>query len=191
MNSASQSESVRAAAVLAEADRLTRQGRRLASPTWFALLCVATTVLAAVPFALLVGDGVGQPVYWTVAGTVSAAACAWFYQTRDARVPERVGLPVLGIGAAMLIGSVAVVWIGSGDLLLVPWAVLSAGLGLLALAWRSWAAGVVCAAGLLTLAVVGPADFDRAEIVLALVIGITAALAVFVELVRESAESRR
>lgn len=175
------------ATLLDDVERWDRAGRRMASPVWFALLCVGATVLASVPAALLIDSSNGLVLYWSVIAPLTAVASGWYFQTRGAHPPERAGIVVLLAGVSMLAGVLALVWFGSGSFAHVtPWIVLGAGFGLFALAWRSWTAGAVAASSLVTSAIVGITDLDKGEVLLALVVGLVAIVGTFVELVRES-----
>lgn len=181
MDSASQSESTRE--LLDDVTRLSRQGWRRASPAWFALLLVSTTVLAAVPVTLLLGTDGGP--YWLVAGPTSAVLAGWFFATRRAQPPQRVGLVVLGTGCALLLVAVGLAWWGGGGwAAALPWLAVGAGFGVFAAAWRSAPTAVFAGVTVLGSLAVGVAAPEQGDLVLVLVVGLTAAAAALVDLVR-------
>lgn len=186
MNSASQSETDVTAArrLLGEVDGLTARGRRLASPVWFAQLSAAIAVLASVPAGLLL-DGVdGAGWYWAVAAPATAIASGTYYATRRVQPPAALGVLVLGTGLAMLAGCLAIVWLGNGSWAMAPWLVVGVGFGAFAVAWRSVSTAVVAGVTVgtaLLLAVTEPVD---EYLILALVVGLVAAVAAVAELVR-------
>jgi hypothetical protein len=181
MDSASQSERD----LLAHVDELSDRGWRMASPVWFPLLCTAVTVLASAPIALLLDRDNGAGLYWTVAGPLSAVASAWFFTTRRAEPPPAVGAAVLAAGLLMLALTLTLAWFDVGGWSTVaPWVVVGIGFGVFAVAWRSATTGAVSAACLLSAALVGPIDVGYGDLVPVVVIGLTAAAATFVELLR-------
>jgi hypothetical protein len=181
MDSASQSERL----LIAHVDQLTERGWRMASPVWFPLLCTAVTVLASAPVALLLDRHDGAGLYWLVAAPLSALASAWFFTTRRAEPPPAVGTTVLVTGLLMLALTMTLAWLGGGNWSAVaPWVVVGIGFGVFAVAWRSTTTGAVSAACLLSAVLVGPVDVPYGDLVPVVVIGLTAALATFVELLR-------
>lgn len=185
MNSASQSErsADTARALVADIERWTGQGRRMAAPAWFALLCVSIAVLAWVPASLLLGSA--SPVYWYVVAPLSAVVSGWFFSTRPAQSATRPGLIVLAAGLVMLAGALVLVAVYRGAWAdAAPWLVLGAGLGVFAVCWRSVTTGAVAAVTVFSSVVVAAADPDQSQVVLALVVGVTSAVGAVADLVR-------
>ncbi|QNG17579.1 hypothetical protein G4H71_06635 [Rhodococcus triatomae] len=191
MNSASQSNPDAAAArgLVSDIEKWSSQGRRLAAPVWFPLLCVATAVFAWVPAALLLGES--SYLYWVVVAPLTAIASGWYFATRRVQPAEAPGLLALATGAVMLLGVLALVLFYRGSWANVAaWLVVGVGLGILALTWRSVTTGAVAAVALVTAAVVTITEPAQSEVVLVLVVGTAAALGVFVEVLRTESDSR-
>lgn len=185
MNSATQSKRDEARELLAAAEDWSAAGWRLASPAWFPLLCVAVSVLASVPIALLLDNANGAGIYWLVAAPVCAVASGWFFATRRVQPPAKVGAIALVTGIAMLGANLALAWANRGAWAdVIPWLVLGVGLGIFATAWRSISTAAVALTCVLTAVVVAITDPADSYPILAAIIGCAAALAVFVELVR-------
>ena len=186
MNSASQSKADAGAArrLLGEVDELTARGRRLASPVWFPQLCAAVAILASVPAGLLLGSEDGAGWYWSVAAPLTAVASGWFFATRRAQPPAAVGALVLATGLLTLAGSLAIVWLGDGSWAMAPWLVFGVGFGVFAVAWRSQSTAVVSAVTVATALVVAVLAPGNGYLVVALVVGLVAAIAAASELVR-------
>ena len=186
MNSASQSSAdVDAARVLvADAEMLGSRGWRMASPVWFPLLWASVTVLASVPAALLLDGSNAAGWYWAVMAPVSAVATGWFFETRRAQPPARVGLVVLATGLAMLVATLGVVLLAGGAWDMAPWLVVGGGFAVFAAAWRSMSTAGFAAVTLVTAVTVAVAEPANGHLVVALVVGVAGALAAMVELVR-------
>ncbi|NLU82325.1 hypothetical protein [Rhodococcus sp. HNM0569] len=185
MNSASQSEPSAAAARALTADiaQWSRQGRRMATPSWFVLLCVSISILAWIPASLLLGDA--SHLYWYAVAPLSALVSGWYYATRPAQPAAWPGLVGIATGAVMLVAVLAIVAFVRGDWADAgPWLVLGSGLGVFASSWRSPTLGAVAAATLTTVAVVAVTDPAQGQAILALVVGVAAALGAAVDLVR-------
>lgn len=171
--------------ILDDAARLSREGWRRASPAWFPLLLVSITTLAAVPVALLLGLPNGAGAYWLVAGPVSAVVSGWFFATRRAQPPERVGLVVLATGCALLLAVLGLAWWGGGGwAAAAPWLVVGVAFGIFAAAWRSVSTAVFAGVTVLAGAAVGTFVPAQGDLLLVLVVGGTAAVAAVVDLVR-------
>ena len=186
MNSASQSKGdVDAARVLvADAAALSMRGWRLASPVWFPLLWTSVAVLASVPAALLLDGSDAAGWYWAVMAPASAIASGWFFSTRRAQPPVRVGLVVLATGLAMLGATTGIVWLADGTWDMAPWLVVGIGFAIFAAAWRSVSTAVFAAATVATALAVAVVEPANGYLVVALVVGVVAGLAAMVELVR-------
>ncbi|MFD1815577.1 hypothetical protein [Rhodococcus gannanensis] len=188
MNSASQSEPSAAAAreLVAAVELWSEQGRRMAAPAWFPLLCVSVTVLAWAPASLLLGDA--SAVYWYVVTPLSAVTSGWYLSTRPAQPAARPGVAALVTGMAMLLGVIALLTFGSGEWMNVaPWLILGCGLGVLALCWHSAATGTVAAVTLATSVLVAVIDPDQSQAALALIVGVAAAIGAVIDLLRTDA----
>jgi hypothetical protein len=170
--------------LVGEADALEERGWRLASPVWFPQIVTALAVLTSVPVALLLDQPNGAGWYWTVMAPVTAIASGWFFASRGARAPERVGLLVLVTGLGMLVGSLLVVRLAGASWDLAPWFVVGTGFAVFAAAWRSVSTGVVAVAVLGTALSVTVTDAADSYLVLAVVVGVVAGAAGVVELVR-------
>jgi hypothetical protein len=186
MNSASQSkDAVEAARVLvSDADGLSARGWRMASPVWFPLLWTSVSVLASVPAALLLDGANAAGWYWAVMAPVSAVASGWFFATRRAQPPVRIGLVVLVTGLAMLAASAGIVGLAGGTWVMAPWLVLGAGFAVFAVAWRSASTAVFAGATTATALAVAVVEPDDGYLVVALVVGVVGALTAMVELLR-------
>ena len=170
--------------LVGDAEELEERGWRLASPVWFPQIVTALAVLASVPVALLLDQANGAGWYWTVMTPLAAIASGWFFTSRGARAPERVGLVVLATGLAMLVGSVLVVQLAGGAWHMAPWLILGTGFAVFAAAWRSVSTAVVALAVLGAVLAVTLTDAANSYLVLALVVGVVAGGAAVTELVR-------
>ncbi|SDE92611.1 hypothetical protein SAMN05660485_02142 [Blastococcus fimeti] len=179
-----------ARSLVSDAEALRTRGWRMASPVWFPLLWTSMTVLASVPAALLLDGANAAGWYWAVMAPVSAVVSGWFFSTRRAQPPVRVGLVVLATGLAMLLASGAIVWLADGSWDMAPWLVVGAGFAVFAAAWRSASTAVFAAATLGTAVTVSLVDPDDRYLVVALVVGVVGALAALAELVRADPERR-
>ncbi|MEU8897464.1 hypothetical protein [Nocardia sp. NPDC048505] len=187
MNSASQSypDSANARKLLGDMETLARHGWKLAAPMWLPLLCVAVTVLASVPAALLLDAHNGAGWYWVVAAPLSAVLCGWYFARRPAQVPAGRGVAALLTGVAMVAATTVAGGLYRGEWAMVaPWLAVAAGLGALAVALRSWATAAVALSTVAVSVAVALAEPADGYAWLALVVGLTAALAAAVELVR-------
>lgn len=157
----------------------------MSSPVWFPLLCVAVAVLAAVPAGIVLGES-WSGLYWAVMAPVSAVASGWFFATRRVQPPVKLGVLVLLTGLVMVLATMSLLWFLGGPVAAVgPWLVLGIGLGIFALAWRSVTTALVAVASLVSATAVALADLDDGYALVALVVGLVAAVAVFVELIRD------
>ncbi|WP_206511906.1 hypothetical protein C5142_12970 [Rhodococcus sp. BGS-1C] len=186
MNSASPSKpsADEARQLVGDIETWSDQGRRMSSPVWFPLLCVAVAVLAAIPAGIVLGES-WSGLYWAVMAPASAVASGWFFATRRVQPPVKLGVVVLVTGVVMLLATMTLLWFVGGPWVAVgPWLVLGIGLGIFALAWRSITIALVAAASAVSATAVALADFDSGYALVALVVGLVAAIAVFVELIR-------
>lgn len=157
----------------------------MSSPVWFPLLCVAVAVLAAVPAGIVLGES-RSGMYWAVMAPATAIASGWFFATRRVQPPVKLGVLVLLTGLVMLLTTMTLLWFVGGPWAAIgPWLVLSIGLGIFALAWRSVTTALVAVASLASATAVALADLDNGYALVALVVGMAAAIAVFVELIRD------
>jgi hypothetical protein len=187
MNSASQSQPdvETARQMLQDSEELTRSGWRMASPAWFPLILVSMTVLASVPVALLLDRPNGAAVYWVVAGPLAAIASGWFFATLPAQPPTGAGMVVLATGAALLAGTLWLAFFGpQGWSVSAPWIVVGIAFGIFAAAWRSVPTGAFAVVSLLAGIGFALAPVPRADIILAVVIGLAAGTAALVDLVQ-------
>lgn len=187
MSSASQSEPDVATArrLVGDIEGWKSSGRRLASPVWFPLLCAAITMLASVPASIVLGQGSSAGIYWAVAAPVTAIASGWFFATRRAQPPVATAALTMTVGLALLAATLILVFVYKGAWAEVaPWLAVGTGFGLFAAAWRSITTAVFAAVCVGTSIGVAVADPVNGYAILALAIGLTAALAVFAELVR-------
>ncbi|MGW0250315.1 hypothetical protein ACWDYH_27180 [Nocardia goodfellowii] len=187
MNSASQSNSDAgdARVLLGDMETLARRGWTLAAPMWFPLLCVAVAVLASVPATSLLDGRNSAGWYWLVVSPLTAVICGWYFARRPAQLPDGRGVAALVTGVAMVISTQFVGWVVAGTWALVaPWLAVGSGLAVFAVALRSMATAAVALAAIgvsVAVAIIQPAN---GYAWLALVVGLTAAVAAVAELVR-------
>ncbi|MFF0526867.1 hypothetical protein ACFYT3_00635 [Nocardia amikacinitolerans] len=192
MNSASQSNSAAGAArLLGDMETLTKRGWALAAPMWFPLLWVTVSVLASVPAALLLDRHNGAQWYWIVVTPVGVVVCAWYFMRRPVQVPDGRGMAVALTSVAMAVTATGIGWVYRGEWAIVaPWLAVGVGLAVLAVALRSAATAAVAAVTMAVSLAVGLIDPAHGYAWLALVVGLAAALAAGVELLRAEAEPR-
>ncbi len=119
--------------------------KRLAGYVWFPLLLGGIANIAAPSVYALIGGPAAPAWYWSVAGPVIGIACAFFYNSRPVQLPHRIGLTVVGVAIAMLVGAL-VLGISLGDSSGgAPLLAVAAGLGAFAGLYRSVHVGVVAA----------------------------------------------
>lgn len=187
MNSASQSNSDAEAArrLVDDMEQLTKRGWKLAAAMWFPMQCVAVATLASVPAAILLDSDFAMGLYWSIVSPVTAIACGWYFSTRRVQLPDlRGGLVLLTalamVGSAKLFG-----WLYHGEWALVaPWLAVGLGLGIFAVALRSFATGAVALVCLTISVIVAVTEPEHGYVLLALTVGVAAALAATVELIR-------
>ncbi|GAA5094182.1 hypothetical protein [Nocardia iowensis] len=187
MNSASQSQPdvEGARQLVGDIEKWTAQGWKLGSPVWFPLLCVAVEVLASVPVVNLLDSGNGVSLYYTMVSPLTAVACAWFFVSRRVQAPESRGGLAFLTGMVMLAATLGASWLYRGEWAsAIPWLIVGTGLAVFAAAWRSMTTAAVAIVCVATPVIVAIADPEDGYSVVALAVGVTAALAVFVELVR-------
>ncbi|WP_306362881.1 hypothetical protein [Nocardia sp. CC227C] len=187
MNSASQSnpDAEHARQLVDDMEHLTRRGWRLAAPMWFPMLCVAVSTLASVPVAILLDGSNAMGWYWVAVSLASALACGWYFSTRRVQLPDLRGGIVLLAGLGLLVSTQLLVWFYRGEWALVaPWLAVGIGLAVFAAALRSLTTAAVALAGIAGSVIVGLTGPEHGYVLLALVVGVTAALAAMVELVR-------
>ncbi|MEV6275262.1 hypothetical protein [Nocardia sp. NPDC051832] len=164
---------------------LTRRGWKLATPMWFPLLCVAVSVLASVPATLLLESRDGAGWYWVVVSPLTAVVCGWYFVRRPAQLPDVRGVSVLLTGIAMVVAAQVAGWVYRGEWALVaPWLAVGLGLAVFAVALRSAATAAVALATVGVAVVVGVTEPAHGYAWIALVVGLTAAVAAGAELVR-------
>lgn len=156
----------------------------MSSPSWFALLLAGIAILASVPAALLLQGTNAATAYWFVAAPLTVVASGWYFSTRSAHPPLKMGVAVLIVGVAMLLGTLLLVWsqpsIWSGMAL---WLVVGTGFGMFAYAWRSLATGVVSGVAIAVSVIVALAEPANSYVILALAVGLVAACAGMCEIV--------
>jgi len=119
--------------------------KRLAGSVWFPLLLGGIANIAAPSAYALIGGPAAPAWYWSVAGPVVGIACAFFYNSRPVQLPQRIGLTVVGVAIAMLVGAL-VLGISLGDAAGgAPLLAVAAGLGAFAGIYRSVHVGIVAA----------------------------------------------
>ncbi|NNH70547.1 hypothetical protein HLB23_11855 [Nocardia uniformis] len=193
MNSASQSypDAADARQLLGDIERLTARGWRMASPAWFPLLCVAVAVLASVPAGIAL-EGGSPGWYWLIVAPLTTIASSWYFLTRRAQIPDTRGV-VLGLtGLAMLTGTMLFGALVDGNwAVATPWLVIGIGFGVFSIAMRSIGAAAFSAVTIIAAVTVAITEPAEGYAILAFVVGATAALAAFIEMVRaDGARSR-
>ncbi|WP_194819746.1 hypothetical protein [Nocardia sp. XZ_19_385] len=187
MNSASQSNpgAEDARQLLGNMTTLTQRGWKLAAPMWFPLLCVAVAVLASVPATLLLNARNGVGWYWLVVSPLTAVVCGWYFVRRPAQLPDVRGVAVLITGIAMVVAAEVIGWVYDGAWAMVaPWLAVGLGLAVFAVALRSAATAVVALATIGVSVAVAVIEPEHGYAWIALVVGLTAAVAAVTELMR-------
>lgn len=102
----------------------------------------------------------------------------------------RVGLVVLVTGVVLLLAVVGLAWWGVGGWAAVaPWVVVGVGFGIFAAAWRSVPTAVFAGVTLLATLIVATLAPPEGDLVLVLVVGVTAGVAAAVDLVHTERRS--
>lgn len=123
--------------------------------------------------------------YRAVMTPVTDIASGWYFSTRKVHLPVKVGAATPRTGTVTLAATLALAFVLDGHWAAAgPWLVLRAGLGIFALAWNSVATTVVAVASLMSTTLVAPTEPATGYVILTLSVGMAAAIAVFVELVR-------
>lgn len=145
--------------------------RAAVHPVWYPMLLFGLFGLASIPFAFA-GDGLGSALFWLVAGPAGGVATSRHYRNRAMSVGAGVrGAAHVAIGAAIFLAA----WTGGAltHTATVPMLAIAAGYLGFACLEKSWPVAVV-AAGLAGAAVVvAVTDPPRADVILALVFGLT------------------